>query len=224
MAGLIKICGVKTAETGIAAARAGADLIGFVFVQKSPRFVTPEAAEEIVTEIKRACDDEGLEAPHFVGLFVDAGERLLAEAAPFLSHFQFHGREDAERVSEIGAEFGVEMIKALPVGAAEDFTAAAQFEEAADMLLFDARPPAGADRPGGHGTPFDWSLLTHYQGATPFLLAGGLDESNVAAAIAFGKGHTAFAGVDVSSSIELRPGVKDAARIAAFVKAARAAL
>ena len=224
MPGLIKICGVKSVETGVAAAKAGADLIGFVFVQKSPRYITPEAAEELVTEIKRACEDQGLDAPHFVGLFIDAGERLLAEAAPFLSHFQFHGHEEAERVAEIGAEFGVEMIKALPVGSADDFAAAAAFEDAADILLFDAKAPAGAALPGGNGAVFDWSLLQHYRGTTPFLLAGGLDETNVEAAIAAAKANEAFTGVDVSSGIEVRPGVKDPARIAAFVAAARRAL
>lgn len=222
MPGLIKICGVKTIEAALAAAEA--DFIGFVFFTKSPRAISPEAAEEIVAAVKNACYDGGAEPPHFVGLFVDAGEKLLAETAPFLSHFQFHGREDPERVAEIGAEFGVEMIKALPVAGAEDVAAAAEFEEAADMLIFDARPPNGAERPGGHGEAFDWTLLQHYAGAAPFLVAGGIDEANVAAAIAAAKTRETFAGVDVSSGVERAPGIKDAAKIAAFIKAARGAM
>lgn len=223
MAGLIKICGVTSVESALAAAEAGADLVGFVFFHKSPRAIEPEAAEEIVTEVKRTAYDRGGEPPHFVGLFVDAGEKLLAETAPFLTHFQFHGREDPARVAEIGAEFAMEMIKALPVAGAEDLAAAA-FEGAADMLLLDARPPAGADRPGGHGAAFDWSVLQHYSGATPFLLAGGLDTDNVAAAIAAARASAAFAGVDVSSGVETRPGVKDPEKIKAFIAAARGVL
>lgn len=224
MPGLVKVCGVKTVDAALAATEAGADLIGFVFFHKSPRAIAPEAAEEIVTEIKRTCYDKGAEPPQFVGLFVDAGEKLLAEAAPFLTHFQFHGREDAERVAEIGAEFGIEMIKALAVSGADDLVAAAEFQDAADMLIFDARAANGAERPGGNGAAFDWRLLQHYAGATPFLVAGGLDAANVAAAIAAAKARDSFAGVDVSSGVESAPGVKDAAKIAAFIKAARAKL
>jgi phosphoribosylanthranilate isomerase len=224
MPGLIKICGVTDVDSALAAAEAGADLLGFVFFHKSPRAIAPEAAEEIVTEVKRTCYDKGIEPPHFVGLFVDAGEKQLAETAPFLTHFQFHGREDAGRVAEIGAEFAMEMIKALPIAGPEDLAAAAAFEEAADMLLLDARPPAGAERPGGHGAAFDWSVLQHYSGATPFLLAGGLEAGNVAAAIAAARASGAFAGVDVSSGVETRPGVKDAEKIKAFIAAARGAL
>ena len=224
MARLIKICGVKTADIAIAASRVGADLIGFVFFRKSPRYIAPEAAEEIVTEVKWASEDNGFEMPRFVGLFVDAGAKLLAETAPFLSHFQFHGHEDAARCVEMSGDFGVEVIKALPVTSAADLNAAAKFEDAADLVLFDARPPKGADRPGGRGAAFDWSVLKHYRGATPFLLAGGLDAANVGAAAAMLTGLETFAGVDVSTSLESRPGKKDPDKVAAFVKAAKKAL
>ena len=220
---LVKICGVRTTAHTLAAVRAGADLVGFVFVPKSPRAIRPDDANDIVTEIKQMSFDEGFALPKFCGLFVDAGEKLLSEAAPFLSHFQFHGHEDAERVAEIRAEFGLEVIKAIGVAEASDFSAAASFAEAADMLIFDSRPPKGAPLPGGNGEAFDWSILKHYQAETPFLLAGGLNPGNVANAIKAAKGHTAFAGVDVSSGVETKPGDKDEALIAAFVKAAKAA-
>lgn len=220
---LVKICGVRTTAHALAAVRAGADLVGFVFVPKSPRAIRPDDANDIVTEIKQMSFDEGFALPKFCGLFVDAGEKLLSEAAPFLSHFQFHGHEDAERVAEIRAEFGLEVIKAIGVAEASDFLAVAGFAEAADMLIFDTRPPKGAPLPGGNGEAFDWSILKHYQAETPFLLAGGLNPQNVAKAIKAAKGHTAFAGVDVSSGVELKPGDKDEALIAAFVKAAKAA-
>lgn len=221
--GLVKICGVKTIDHAHAAAKAGADLIGFVFVSKSPRAIAPDAANEIVTEIKQLSYEEGFAFPKFCGLFVDAGEQLLGEAAPFLSHFQFHGHEDAERLNEIRAEFGLDVIKAVGVAEAADFDNVGELAAAADMLIFDARAPKGAQLPGGNGQPFDWSLLKRYQGETPFLLAGGLTPQTVAKAIKAASGHTAFAGVDVSSGVETRPGEKDPALIAAFIKAARSA-
>lgn len=218
---LVKICGVRDADTAIAAARAGADFLGFVFFRKSPRFVTPERAEEIILDLKQASFDEGFAMPRIVGLFVDAGEKELAEAAPLLSHFQFHGHESAERCRELGAEFGVEVIKAIPVTGADDAAAASAFEEAADIILFDAKPPPGAARPGGHGVSFDWSALDAYKGETPFLIAGGLTPENVAKAISDKTGHGAFLGVDVSSGVETSPGAKDVDLINAFIAAAK---
>ncbi len=220
---LVKICGVKTVGAALAAARSGADFIGFVFVAKSPRAIAPDAASDIVTEIKQVSFDEGFALPKFCGLFIDAGEKALAETAPFLSHFQFHGHEDAERVEEIRGEFGLEVIKAIGVADAADFDGVDALAAAADMLIFDARALKGAALPGGNGAAFDWRLIERYRAETPFLLAGGLGPGNVAAAIAAARGHTAFAGVDVSSGVETRPGVKDAALIDAFIRAARAA-
>jgi len=221
--GLVKICGVKTIDSALAAARGGADFIGFVFVGKSPRSIAPDSASEIVTEIKQLSYDEGFACPKFCGLFVDAGERLLGEAAPFLTHFQFHGHEDAERLNEIRGEFGLEIIKAIGVAEPSDFDGVDALAETADLLIFDSRPPKGAALPGGNGEAFDWKILKRYHCETPFLLAGGLTAATVGAAIREAKGHTAFAGVDVSSGVEARPGDKDATLIEAFIKAARAA-
>lgn len=219
---LVKICGLRTPETAVAAARAGADFIGFVFVPKSPRYVAPDLAHEIVLETKETCAEEGLGVPRFVGLFIDAGEKLLAETAPFLSHFQFHGHEDAERINDMRAEFGNDIIKAVGVGEAADFDRVDALAEAADILLFDARPPKGAILPGGNGVVFDWALTQAYRSQTPFLLAGGLRPETVAGAIRAAGGHTAFAGVDVSSGVETKPGVKDAALIEKFIRAVKA--
>ncbi len=221
--GLVKICGVKTVDHALAAAKAGADFIGFVFVGKSPRSIAPDAASEIVTEIKQRSYEEGFALPKFCGLFVDAGERLLGEAAPFLTHFQFHGHEDAERINEIRGEFGLEIIKAVGVASAADLDGVDALAGAADLMIFDSRPPKGAALPGGNGLAFDWAILKRYQSETPFLLAGGLAPGNVTAAIRTAKGHTAFAGVDVSSGVEVKPGEKDGALIGAFIEAARAA-
>lgn len=220
---LVKICGVTSPEIAIAAAGAGADLIGFVFFPKSPRFIEVEAAEAIVSEVKWASQDRGFEVPGFVGLFVDPSEKALSEPAAFLSRYQLHGREDAARIAEIRAAFGLEVMKAVGLGAPSDLEAIGEIAEAADMLLFDAKPPKGADRPGGHGAAFDWAMLEGYRSPTPFLLAGGLDAGNIGAAIAAVRGIAAFEGVDVSSGVEAAPGRKDAAKVAGFIKAARIA-
>lgn len=218
---LVKICGLRTADDTIAAARAGADFAGFVFVPKSPRHIAPDAAQEIVLETKQLCEDEGLAVPKFVGLFVDAGEKLLAETAPFLTHFQFHGHEDADRILEMRSEFAVEVIKAVGVGEASDLAGIEALTAAADYLLFDARPPKGAVLSGGNGVSFDWSLIEHYRAETPFLLAGGLKPETVAEAIRAVGGHPAFAGVDVSTGVETKPGAKDSRLIDQFVRAAK---
>ncbi len=217
----VKICGLKDAESAIAAARAGADYLGFVFFRKSPRFVTPEAAGEIILDLKQAAFDEGFNMPRLVGLFVDAGEKELSEAAPLLTHFQFHGHESPERCRELGEEFGIEVIKAIPVTEAADIAAAKEYEGAADILLFDAKPPPGAGRPGGNGVSFDWTLLKSYEGETPYIVAGGLTPDNVADAVKGQAGRESFLGVDVSSGVETAPGKKDDALVKAFISAAK---
>ncbi len=217
----VKICGLKDAESAIAAARAGADYLGFVFFRKSPRFVTPEAAGEIILDLKQAAFDEGFNMPRLVGLFVDAGEKELSEAAPLLTHFQFHGHESPERCRELGEEFGIEVIKAIPVTGAADIAVAKDYEGAADILLFDAKPPPGAGRPGGNGVSFDWTLLKSYEGETPYIVAGGLTPDNVADAVKGQAGRESFLGVDVSSGVETAPGKKDDALVKAFISAAK---
>lgn len=219
---LVKICGLKERDAAIAAARAGADFLGFVFFRKSPRFVTPEAAEEIILDLKQASFEEGFEMPKLVGLFVDAGEKELSEAPALLTHFQFHGHESPERCRELGAEFAVEVIKAIPVTGPEDVAGAAPYQDAADIILFDAKPPPGAGRPGGNGVSFDWTALESYAGETPYMVAGGLTPDNVAPSVKAQNGRAAFLGVDVSSGVESAPGKKDDALIKAFVAAAKA--
>ena len=216
----VKICGIRTLDAALTAARGGAQFLGFVFFRKSPRAITAEAAEEIIMGIKEASFEEGFELPKTVGLFVDAGEKEMSEAAPFLTHFQFHGHESPERCEEMGLEFAVEVIKAIPVATADDIAVANEFAEPCDLLLFDAKPPPGASRPGGHGEAFDWRAVAEYGGETPYLLAGGLTPNNIGAAIAAQK-SAAFYGVDVSSGVESAPGVKGVDLIEAFLKAAR---
>lgn len=218
----VKICGVRDIETALTAARAGADFLGFVFFRKSPRFLTAEAAEDIIVELKQVSFDEAFSLPKLVGLFVDAGEKELSEVAPYLTHFQFHGHEDAERCAEMGSEFAVDIIKAVPVAGPADIEKANAFADATDIILFDAKPPPGAARPGGHGIAYDWASLAGYKGETPYMVAGGLTPDNVKEAVASQAGASGFLGVDVSSGVESAPGRKDDKLIEAFVQKAKA--
>jgi phosphoribosylanthranilate isomerase len=211
MASTIKICGLSTAETLEAALDAGADMVGFVFFEKSPRFIGLDAA--------RALADRARGEAKIVALSVDPSDRMLAAIVPVLEpdFLQLHGSETPERVAEIRRLFGVPTIKAIGVAQHADLTHAAAYEPAADWLLIDAKPPKGAALPGGNGLPFDWSLASGFAPARPWLLSGGLDAGNVAAAIALSGAR----GVDVSSGVETAPGVKDPGKIIAFIERAR---
>jgi phosphoribosylanthranilate isomerase len=208
----VKICGLAEPRGLDAAVAAGADLLGFVFVPRSPRAVTPGRAAALAARVP-----EG--GPRRVGLFVDAPDEAIGAvlAACPLDALQLHGGETPARVAAVRARFGLPVIKAMGIGGAADVAAAQAYSGAADMLLLDARPPPGADRPGGHARVFDWGLLAGVRFGVPWLLAGGLTPGNVAAAIR----ATGAPGVDVSSGVESAPGVKDPARVAAFVGAAR---
>jgi len=208
---LVKICGLSTPDSLEWAIAAGADLVGFVHFARSPRHVAVETAAALARQAEGRAKT--------VLLTVDAGDDLLASlvAAMAPDFLQLHGRESPERVAEVRARHGRPVIKALGIGSADDVAAARAFVAAADLLLYDAKPPRDASRPGGLGVAFDWSLLT---GApTPFLLSGGLDPTNVGEAVR----QVRPAGVDVSSGVERAPGVKDEGRIGAFVTAAREA-
>ena len=209
----VKICGLRTAETIDAAIEAGADMLGFVVFPQSPRHVGLDEARGLARHVAgRAAK---------VVLTVDADDALLDGVVEAIQPdiLQLHGREDATRVAQLRARYGRSVMKALGVSGPADLDAAAAWESACDGLLFDAKPPRDATRPGGNGNAFDWTLLAGRRFAVPWLLSGGLRLANVAEAI-----RTSGApGVDLSSGVESAPGVKDPALISAFVRAARAA-
>jgi phosphoribosylanthranilate isomerase len=211
MALTVKICGINSAEAADAAARAGADLAGLVFHRKSPRFVAPEQARALADRLRGRV--------RLVALLADADDETIAAAIKTAkpNYLQLHGRETPERVGALRTRFGLPIIKAVAVAVAADIVAASAFEAAADMLLFDAKAPEDAARPGGHGAPFDWQLLRGRKFLGPWLLAGGLTADNVARAVAASEAP----GVDVSSGVETAPGVKSPEMIAEFVSAAR---
>jgi phosphoribosylanthranilate isomerase len=209
MAAGVKICGLTEPGPVEQAGRLGAAFLGFVFYPPSPRYVDPALARELV-----ALAPEGART---VGLVVDASdaaiEALLQVVA--LDALQLHGHETPERVAEVALRFGCQVIKALRVETADDLLALPAHAEAADMVLFDAKPPRDAAWPGGHGLPFDWRLLEGLALDRPWLLAGGLHAGNVAQALAL----TGAPLVDVSSGVESRPGVKDPDKLDAFFAA-----
>lgn len=210
---LIKICGLKTAEALDAALDAGADLVGFVFFPPSPRHVDFVLASSLAARVKGRAGK--------VALTVDADdatfEHILDTLKPDL--LQLHGKERPERVAALKSRFGLPAMKALPVETRADLAAIEDYRGVADRLLFDARAPKEATRPGGLGRPFDWTLLKDLDPGLPFMLSGGLDAGNVAEALAV----TRAPGVDVSSGVERSPGEKDPDKIRAFIRAARRA-
>ena len=208
---LVKICGINSAEAADAAVRAGADLGGLVFHSKSPRHLSLDAARALAERMRGRL--------RLVALLADADDATIAAALAAVQpvYVQLHGRETPERTSQVRARFGLPVIKAIAVAEAADFAVVPDYEIAADILLFDAKPADGAPRPGGHGAPFDWQLLRGRSFSRPWLLAGGLTPANVARAIA----ASGAPGVDVSSGVETAPGIKSAGLIADFVSAAR---
>jgi phosphoribosylanthranilate isomerase len=211
MSVLVKICGLKTPEALDVALEAGADMVGFVFFPPSPRHVGLAAA----AELGRRVGDRARK----VALIVDADDVLLKSITDALRPdlLQLHGAETPARVQAINARFGLPVMKAIAVEARADLAAVKLYDTVADRLLFDARAPREATRPGGLGKPFDWHLLEELDLAVPYMLSGGLDPDNVAAALRI----TSAPGVDVSSGVERAPGEKDHDKIRAFIRAAR---
>jgi phosphoribosylanthranilate isomerase len=209
---IVKICGLRTAETMEAALQAGADMIGLVSFAPSPRHVDAAAAAALADVARGRAE--------IVLLTVDADDAALGAlvAAIRPDWLQLHGRETPDRVAEVRRRFGLPVMKALGIRDDADLARATDFA-AADRLLFDAKPPKDATRPGGNGLSFDWRLLAKLDPRLRFMLSGGLDPATVAEAVRIARPL----GVDVSSGVERAPGDKDPALIAAFVRAARAA-
>ena len=208
----VKICGLSTRETLDAALDAGADLVGFVFFPPSPRHIRLETARELGRQVRDRAQK--------VALSVDADDATLAAIIEALQPdiLQLHGHETPARVAEIKRKFDREVMKALPVERAADLAILPDYASVADRILFDARPPKGATRPGGLGAVFDWHLLENLDLKLPFMVSGGLHAGNVAEAIRVTRAH----GVDISSGVERAPGVKDVEMIREFIRAARA--
>ena len=213
MSVLIKICGLKTPAALDAALEGGADLVGFVFFPHSPRHIGFEAARMLGERVQNRARK--------VAVSVDANDELLKQCVAALKPdiLQLHGRESPERVAVIRSRFGLPVMKAIPISQRSDVSSVHYYAKVADQLMFDARAPREASRPGGHGKAFDWHLLENLALDVPFMLSGGLDAGNVEEALRI----TRADGVDVSSGVERAPGEKDVDLIRAFIRAAREA-
>jgi phosphoribosylanthranilate isomerase len=213
MSVLVKICGLKSFETIDAAIDAGADMVGFVFFPASPRHVQYTDARALARHVGNRAQK--------VALTVDANDGELAAIVEALEPdlLQLHGEEEPRRVKEIRARYRVPVMKVIGVSSPGDIEQAEAYRFVGDRILFDAKPPKDASRPGGNGAAFDWTILRGLDLGKPYMLSGGLTAHNVADALRI----TGAPGVDVSSSVERAPGEKDPAKIAAFVKAAKAA-
>lgn len=206
----IKFCGLTRPQDIHSAAGAGARYVGFVFFPKSPRNVTMDVARDLALDVPPGVAK--------VALTVDADDGALdalVGSVP-LDMLQLHGHESPERVAHVRTRYGLPVMKALGIATAEDLAQIDIYSEVADQLLIDAKPPKGADLPGGNGLSFDWRLLAGRKYWTrPWMLAGGLTPDNVAEAVRL----TGARQVDVSSGVESAPGVKDTGRMMDFARA-----
>lgn len=209
----VKICGLTDEAAVSATLRAGADLAGFVFFPPSPRHLTSERANALARPLRGRAT--------IVALTVDADDQTFDEIFDRFGPdmLQLHGTESPERVAALKARYRVPVMKMIAIREADDLGRTHAFHEVADRILFDAKAPPEATRPGGLGVSFDWRLLAGLDLPLPFMLSGGLDPDTVAEAIEIARP----AGVDVSSGVESAPGRKDPAAIRRFVEAVRRA-
>ncbi|MGN6771813.1 MAG: phosphoribosylanthranilate isomerase [Rhizobiaceae bacterium] len=205
----IKICGLRTEEALAAALAGGASHVGFIFFSKSPRHIEPADAGRL----RRLASSKA----KAVAVTVDADDATLDGIVEAVTPdmLQLHGSESPERVSEIRARYGLPVMKALSIREKSDLNGVANYAGVADRLLFDAKPPKGAELPGGNGLAFDWRLLEGIDPAVPYMLSGGLNAANITEALAIARPS----GIDVSSGVESAPGVKDVRLIEAFFRA-----
>lgn len=209
---VIKICGIKTEAVLESAIEAGADMVGFVHFLRSPRHLDVEKIGDLVSQARGRVET--------CVLLVNPDNSCVVEVAALAPDWiQLHGPESPHRVETIRAEGGMPILKAVPVGAAEDLRQVSAYADVADRILLDAKPPKGADRPGGHGMSFDWTLLKALDPELSIMLSGGLTPDNVGEAI---RAVRPF-GVDVSSGVETAPGEKHAGLVRAFIANAREA-
>ena len=208
----VKICGLATVDDVRGCADAGANYMGLVFFQKSPRNITLPAARELALAAPL-----GLAKVALVVNPSDADLDAITGTVP-LDMLQLHGRETPERVAEVKARYGLPVMKAVGIADGDDLPKLESYFGVADQILVDAKPPKGGELPGGNGLSFDWRLIAGRRWPCPWMLAGGLTPENVAEAVKM----TGTKQVDVSSGVEDAPGQKNAKLIQKFVQSSRA--
>lgn len=208
----VKICGIKTDDAVNAAAKGGAAFLGFNFFQKSPRFVTPEAAAQLAPLVPPAIQK--------VALFVDPSDAELEDTLAMFNAdiIQLHGMESPTRVAEIKRIYSKPIIKAIAVSHVDDIEETVAYENIVNWFLFDARAPKDSEIPGGNAEKFDWNIMKDYASALPWFLAGGINASNVKQAVQQSGAHM----IDVASGVEIARGQKDPALILELLDKAKA--
>lgn len=207
----VKICGLSRAGSVAAALDGGASHLGFIFFEPSPRSVTADKARQLTRPVSgRAVT---------VAVTVDADDRMLDEIVAGMEPgmLQLHGHESPARIDELKKRYGLPVMKAIPVRETGDLDAVKEYRGVADIFLLDAKPPAGSQLPGGNGIAFDWSLLADLDRKIEYMLSGGIGTGNVEEALSVARP----AGIDISSGVEIRPGVKDDEKIIAVLRQIR---
>ncbi|MDM9649859.1 phosphoribosylanthranilate isomerase [Rhizobium sp. S163] len=205
----IKICGLKTAEAIDRAVTRGATHIGFIFFEKSPRYIEPDDAAKLADRVRGRAKIVAV----VVNPTNDDLDEIVATLRPDI--LQLHGDESPERVLTIKAVYALPVMKAFSIRTADDLKRVEAYIGIADRFLFDAKPPKGSELPGGNGVSFDWTLLSWLDGTVDYMLSGGLNKDNIAEALAITKAP----GLDASSGLESAPGVKSVALIDEFFDA-----
>lgn len=198
-----KICGLKDSESALVAEECGAAYVGFIFFQKSPRYVLPKKANEIAKELSRSVIK--------VAVMVNPTDEYIGEILKDFTpdYIQLHGNETIDRVEDIKINFGIPVIKAFSVSNREEVISSLKYIDVANIFLFDAKPPKDSNLPGGNGVSFNWNILKGIDFEIPVFLSGGIDINNVSEAVS----KTGIKMVDVSSGVESSAGVKDIIKI-----------
>jgi len=202
----IKICGLSTPDAVDRAVENGASHIGFIFFEKSPRNIEPDLAGALADRVRGRT--------RIVAVTVDADNDDLDDIVALLrpDMLQLHGHESPDRVLAIKAVYGLPVIKVISIREGDDLKKIAPYIGIADSFLFEAKPPAGSELPGGNGVSFDWTLLRALDGDIDYMLSGGLNKGNIGEALR----ETGARAIDMSSGVESAPGVKDVAMIDEF--------
>ncbi len=202
----IKICGLSTPDAVDRAVENGASHIGFIFFEKSPRNIEPDLAGALADRVRGRT--------RIVAVTVDADNDDLDDIVALLrpDMLQLHGHESPDRVLAIKAVYGLPVIKVISIREGDDLKKIAPYIGIADSFLFEAKPPAGSELPGGNGVSFDWTLLRALDGDIDYMLSGGLNKGNIGEALR----ETGARAIDMSSGVESAPGVKDLGMIDEF--------
>ena len=204
----IKICGLTQEKDVLEASSLGIDFLGFVIVEESSRYVTINRLKKLLKEIPSTIRTVAL----LVNPENDIVEKIVNEVK--IDFLQLHGEESPERVLEISKNCKIPIIKAIGIKRKDDIKKIRSYENIVDYVLLDAKPESQKSLPGGNGIAFDWKILKGFNVKKPWFLAGGLNSDNVSSAISI----TGANMVDVSSGVEVEPGIKSIEKISSFVR------